>query len=546
MSQILSKFLLRRLTLLPALLLLVSCGGGDSSLTAKLTGQVSTVASNSSNKSTHYAASRFLEQATMGPSPASVAQVKAQGVEGWIAAQLKLPPTLIVTAPSLYEYELNVDKPAENRMWDHLRQSNANLLIGAEDQLRVRTAWVLSNFMVVSDKKVLPYGVVEYQNMLQTYALGQYSDLLKALTRNPAMGSYLDNNQNRRTQLNENYGRELMQLFSVGLVQLNLNGTTKRDASGKLLETYSQKDVIEITRALTGWDSAEPNVKRKSGNNQNYGKPMEANWPNQHDTDSKSFLGKTIPAGQDAYKDLDSLVEILVTHPNTAPFVSLRLIQGMTTSDPSTAYLERIATVFRDTKGNLSKVVTAILTDPEARAGDAPGKNTSNFGRIKEPLLIFTSGFRGLGCKVVPREPWDPTKAAQSYTQRQFSSPSVFNFYPPNHRTQGTNVLAPEQKMLNSTEFSTRASYFTQHFKEENLLNDAGCDVAIFKAAKASSDEQLLDLMNERFFRGTLPSTVGKSIIDANKNLWDRNNGLALAGAFLDMASMTPAFGVSK
>jgi uncharacterized protein (DUF1800 family) len=535
-----------KLSLLPLLAILVSCGGSDSSLTAKLTGQVSALTSAAASKTTHYAASRFLEQASMGSSPTAVAQVKAMGIEGWIASQLKMSPTLIIATPSLYEYELNVDKPAEQRMWDFLRQSNANLLIGAEDQLRVRTSWVLSNFLVISDKKVLPYGILEYQNFLQTYALGQYGDLLRALTRNPAMGSYLDNNQNRRTQLNENYGRELMQLFSVGLVQLNLNGTTKRDPNGKLLETYTQKDVIEITRALTGWDSADPNTKRKSANNQNYGKPMEANWPNQHDTDSKTFLGQTIPAGQDANKDLDSLVEILVTHPNTAPFVSLRLIQGMTTSDPSTAYLERVATVFRDTKGNLSKVTTAILMDPEARSGDAPGKATSNFGRIKEPLLIYTSGFRGLGCKIASKEPWSPTQTAQSNTQRQFGAISVFNFYPPNHRTQGTNVLAPEQKMLNSTEFSSRASYFTRILRDENLLNDAGCEVAIFKAAKASSDEQLLDLMNERFFRGTLPATIGKSIIDANKNLWDRNNGLSLVGAFLDMASLTPAFGVSK
>jgi fumarate hydratase class I len=184
------------------------------------------------------------------------------------------------------------------------------------------------------------------------------------------MGFYLDNNNNKKTQLNENYGRELMQLFSVGLVQLNLNGTPKRDSSGKLLETYSQKDVIEITRALTGWNTAEPEIKRSSANWANYGKPMVSSWTNQHDTDSKTFLGKTIPAGQDAYKDLDSVVEILVTHPNTAPFVSLRLIQGLTTSDPSPAYLERVATVFKNTKGNLAKVVTAILTDPEASAND--------------------------------------------------------------------------------------------------------------------------------------------------------------------------------
>lgn len=546
MTKNLKHPFLRKLTLLPLLALLVSCGGGDSSVTAKLTGQVAALTNSTANKATHFAASRFLEQASMGPSPASVAQVKAQGIEGWITSQLKVSPSLVVTPPSLYDHDLNVDKPAEKRMWDHVRLTNANMLIGAEDQLRVRTTWTLSNFLVISDRKVLAYGIVEYLNMLQNNAFGQYGDLLKALTRNPSMGSYLDNGQNRRTQLNENYGRELMQLFSVGLVQLNLNGTPKRDASGKLLETYSQKDVIEITRALTGWNYAEPNVNRKSANNSNYGKPMEASWKDQHDTNAKTVLGKTIPAGQDAYQDLDSVVEILVTHPNTAPFVSLRLIQGLTTSDPSPAYLERVATVFQNTKGNLAKVVTAILMDPEARAADVPGKATSNFGRIKEPLLVFTSGFRGLGCKVAPKESWDPTQAVQSNTQRQFNAPSVFNFYPPNHRTQGSNVLAPEQKMLNSSEFSSRMGFFSGRFRDETLLNDAGCDVATFKAAQAVSDEKLMELMNDRFFRGALPATVSKSLIDAHKNYWDRNRGLALTGAILDMASLTPAFGVSK
>ncbi len=544
MTQIVWKPLLK-LAMLPAVLLLASCGGGDLGSTANLSGQVSAVKNGAGGKLTHFAASRFLEHASMGPSPALIAQLKAQGIDAWIAAQLKLPPTLVTTAPSLYEYELNTDKPAEKRMWDHLRISNVNLLIGAEDQLRVRTSWVLSNFLVISDSKVLPYGIVEYQNFLQKNAFGQYGDLLKELTRIPAMGSYLDNVQNRRTQLNENYGRELMQLFSVGLVQLNMNGTPKRDATGKLIETYTQKDVIEITRALTGWNWAEPNVKRKSGNGSNYGKPMEATWPDQHDTGAKTFLGKTIPAGQDAYKDLDSLVEILVTHPNTAPFVSLRLIQGLTTSDPSPEYLQRVATVFKVTKGNLAKVITAILTDPEARQADAPGKATSNFGRIKEPLLVFTSAFRGLGCKVAPRDPWDLTQVVRG-SQMIFSAKSVFNFFPPNHRTQGSNVLAPEQKMLNSSEFAHRMRYFRDVMAEEALLRDAGCDVDVFKAAQAVSDEKLVDLLNERFFRGALPATVAKSLIDANQNLWEKTKGLKLTGSMLDMAAVTPAFGVSK
>ncbi|MEI7495759.1 MAG: DUF1800 family protein, partial [Betaproteobacteria bacterium] len=277
----------------------------------------------------------------------------------------------------------------------------------------------------------------------------------------------------------------------------------------------------------------------------NYGKQMIEN-ASRHDTDSKTFLGKTIPAGQSTTQDLDSLVEILVTHPNAAPFVSLRLIQGMTTSDPSPAYLKRVATVFQDTKGNLNKVITAILTDPEARAGDVYGKSTSNFGRIKEPVLIFTSGFRGLGCKVAIKQTNKPNEVIRSNNQQPFNAYSVFNFFPPNHRTQGTNILAPEQKLLNSMEFSSRMNFFSWALQDESNLNDAGCEVATFKAAQAVSDEKLLDLMNERFFRGALSASITKSLIDANKNLWNKDQGLRLTGSILDMAAVTPAFGVSK
>jgi len=525
-------------------ILLCGCGGQDNASSAKLSGQVG--AMNAPAASSHFAASRFLEQATMGPSPAMQAQVKTQGIDAWIASQMKMTPTKIITPESMVNYDDQRDKPAADRMRDFYNLNLFNLFIGGEDQLRIRTSWVLSNFLVVSTRKVAEYGGLEYLNMLQTHAFGQYGDLLKSLTISPAMGFYLDNSQNTKSQLNENYGRELMQLFSVGLVQLNMDGTPKRDASGKVLETYTQKDVIEITRALTGW-SFVPNPTELISNRNfaNYGKPMIEN-SGRHDTDSKTFLGKTIPAGQTAAKDLDSLVDILVTHPNTAPFVSLRLIQGMTTSDPSPAYLQRVATVFKDTKGNLAKVITAILTDPEARAGDVYGKASNNFGRIKEPVLVYASGFRGLGCKVAIKRTDKPNEVFQSNNQKPLNAYSVFNFYPPNHRTQGTNVLAPEQKLLNSVEFSSRMGFFNWALENETSLNDAGCDVAAFKTAQAVSDEKLMDLMNDRFFRGALSASVSKSLIDAHKNLWNRDQGLRLAGAILDMAAVTPAFGVSK
>ena len=530
--------------MMPLLALLPGCGGQDGWGVANLTGQVAALVNGT--KGSHYAASRLLDHASMGPSPASVAQVKALGAEAWIAQQLSLPATQIFTPPSIIEYDLNLDKAAGQRMDEHHKVSTYNFFIGSEDQLRVKTSWVLSNFLVVSTRKIQLYGGLEYWNLLQSNAFGQYGDLLKAITRSPGMGHYLDNSQNRRWQLNENYGRELMQLFSVGLVQLNLNGTLKKDAAGKPLETYSQKDVIEVTRALTGWDFAGPNEKRLGSNFANHAKPMEANYSDQHDTDSKLVLGKTIPAGQDAVKDLDSLIEILVTHPNTAPFVSLRLIQGMTTSDPSPAYLERVATVFRDTKGNLAKVITAILTDSEARYGDVPGRSSKNFGRIKEPFLLSLNIMRGLGCRAAVRQPNNPSDIWQNYNQQPLQAYTVFNFYPPNHRTQGTNVLAPEQKLLNSNEFGSRMWQVSSVMSDETVLNNAGCDTESIKAAAAISDEKLLDLLSERYFRGAIPATLAKSLIDANKSYWKRDKPLDLAGVMLDMASLSPAFGVIK
>lgn len=523
---------------------LLGCAGENDPAYAQLTGQVGGVGG-ADAKVSHYAASRFLEHASMGPSPSAVAQVRAQGIEGWIDQQQKLAPSIIRTPHDMANYDLQ-DMVAQNRASRHFETQLHNIFIGGEDQLRIRTSWVLSNFLVVSTRKIQPYGGSEYFNTLQTNAFGPYGDLLKAITRSPAMGFYLDNGQNNRWSLNENYGRELMQLFSVGLVQLNMDGTPKRDAKGKVLETYSQKDVIEITRALTGWSNADPDEKRASANWANYGKPMVANWSDAHDTGPKTLLGKTIPGGQDAYKDLDSLVDILISHPNTAPFVSLRLIQGLTASDPSPAYLQRVATVFAKTRGHLGQVIHAVLTDPEARAGDDPLKAHKGFGRIKEPHLLHTSLVRGLGCRLAIKTHWDPTQVKMAYSQQPLNAFSVFNFYPPNHRAPGSKLLAPEQKMLNSTEFSRRMGDYHYSLSHANLLTDAGCDTAIFEAAARKSNEHLVALLSERLFRGAMPAAVAQGLIEAHKDFWHDNNMMRLTGAMLEMAMLTPAFGVSK
>lgn len=524
--------------------ILLGCSGQEEPAYAPLSGQVGGV-TGAASKVSHYTASRFLEQASMGPSPRAVAQVRALGLEAWIAGQQKLAPSIIHTPYDLANYDLQ-DPVANHRAMRHFETQLHNYFIGGEDQLRLRTSWVLSNFLVVSNRKIQPYGASEYFNLLQTHAFGQYGDLLKAVTRNPAMGLYLDNNQNRRWSLNENYGRELMQLFSVGLVQLNMDGTAKRDAQGKVLETYSQKDVIEITRALTGWDNAEPDQMRPSSNGFNYGKPMTADWADAHDTGPKTVLGRGIPGGQNALQDLNSVVEILVNHPNTAPFISLRLIQGLTTSDPSPGYLERVATVFANTRGDLGQVIKAILMDPEARLGDDPLRTQKGFGRIKEPHLLHTSLVRGLGCRQAIKQNWDPTQVWMAYSQQPFFAYSVFNFYPPNHRAPGSKLLAPEQKMLNSSEFNRRMGDAHNALSQPNLLADAGCDTAVFEAAARKSREQLAALLGERFFRGAMPAAVAQGLVEAHRDFWHDNNMMRLTGAMLEMATLTPAFGVSK
>ena len=525
---------------------LLGCSGQNEPDYAQLTGQVGGTGG-ADSKVSHYAASRFLEHVSMGPSPSAVAQVRAQGIESWIDRQQKLAPSIIRTPYDVANFQLNV-KVDEARARSHYKSQLHNLFVGGEDQLGIRTSWILSNFLVVSDRKVQTYGASEYFNMLQTHAFGQYGDLLKAVTRNPAMGFYLDNASSHRLSLNENYGRELMQLFSVGLVQLNMDGTPKRDANGKVLETYSQKDVIEITRALTGWKYAEPDQKRASSNFANYDKPMEANWTgwDPHDTEPKTLLGKNIPGGQDAMKDLDSLVDILISHPNTAPFVSLRLIQGMTTSDPSPAYLQRVATVFAKTRGHLGQVIHAILTDPEARAGDDPLKTHKGFGRIKEPHLLHTSIVRALGCRLAIKNPSDPTQVAEAYSQQPLSAFSVFSFYPPNHRAPGSKLLAPEQKMLNSAEFSRRMGHYNYALSDARTLSDAGCDTATFEAAARKSYEHLAALLSERLFRGAMPAAVAQGLVEAHRDFYHQNNMMMLTGAMIEMAMLTPSFGVSK
>jgi uncharacterized protein (DUF1800 family) len=431
----------------------------------------------------------------------------------------------------------------------------------APDQLRARLVWSIGQFIVVSASKPHPVGMVEWINMLNRQAFGNYGDLLLAVSTNPTMGQYLDNTQNRpkstqcpRCAPNENFARELMQLFSLGVYQLGPDGASLRNSRGGYIETYTQTDVEELARALTGWqfqfDPLDPLNQYTS-----YAKPMvESNWAPDRDIGSKRVLGKVFPAGQSAQSDLRDAVAMLMAHPNVAPFVSLRLIQHLVKSNPSPAYLGRVAAVFRNNgkavAGDMKSLVKAILLDPEARAGDDPAKSRADDGLVREPVLHRSALFRALGCKRPPNR-----NANGDYflgTQPHWNADSVFSFYAPTDRAPGSNLLAPEQKLLIASELTSRLNEPSGYrYNPTTKGNDleaytaSGCSLDALIAAFNTSPTAYSDLLSQAFFRGAMPPTLRANIAQLMRNpTWDTAAPDEGALRMLGFALATPYFGV--
>lgn len=507
---------------------------------------------------THYAAARFADQATFGAHPASVVEIKSKGLSRWIDDQMALPASELDLS-----LLLGFPEPTPDAHWQFYRAAFPNLAIGAPDQLRTRVSWALSQFLVVSDRKVEIVGTMYWTNMLQRRALGNYRDLLIDLAISPAMGHYLDNSQNRPKSAecphcapNENFARELMQLFSLGVVKLNVDGTSVKDAKGNPVETYSQKDVEELARVLTGWTWDNDPQNRPGRNFANWGKPMvPSTWAPERDSGAKVVLGRTFPAGQTPMKDLADAVDLLMAHGNTAPFVATRLIQHLVKSNPTPAYVARVAAKFRNNgqgvSGDLSAVVKAILLDQEARQGDDPGRARNDDGKLREPFLHHTALWRGLGCSRVPS--WSNSIALPP-NQAPFNAESVFSYYAPTDRAPGSNLLAPEQRLLNASELTSRLNLaYSMRWDDAaqqvtlNAFTQAGCNAQALVDAYAASPRTYIDWLNERFFRGAMPPTLRTSMESMiAKPQWDARQPIEGAIRMLDYALFSPYFGVIK
>ncbi|MBM3862509.1 MAG: DUF1800 family protein [Verrucomicrobia bacterium] len=474
---------------------------------------------------------RFLTQATFGPTPADLADLRSRvaaaggdriaAFSAWIDEQFATPsPDLLdyTMAADRQDIEIRLDPAKSYYNPDHdPGQGNRRrgwwlLARHGPDQLKQRAAFAFSEIFVISIQDTLiesrAHGSAHYHDMLRNGATGTFRDLLRNVATHPMMGWYLSHLRNAKATYDaqgnllvspdENFAREIMQLFSIGLVQLHNDGSLKLGSDGLPLPTYTQTDITELSRVFTGWSfsvynnpSASTNVVANTLFSRNNGserfedrwmQPMR-NFADSHDTGAKQVLGLQLPANRSGEQELDAIVDHLATHPNTAPFICRRLIQRFVTANPSAGYLHRVSNAFRDAGGSMNATIKAILLDPEARSLESADA-VASFGKVREPLLRYTAFARafngtsklkladlsayGYPADELAKFPENTARFRMQSTDTQLSqthlsAPSVFNWFVPDHKPAGmlaaNGTTSPELQIANENSV-IRASNF--------------------------------------------------------------------------------------
>jgi len=540
-----NKFLQRVLVVIVAAVL-ASCGGGGGSSSGGSSG-----ASVSAPPISKVEAFRFLNQSTFGATEAEASRLIALGDSNtaytrWIDAQIAKPASLLLPAveiayPNPVPQGFNIGSLNAVRL-----EGWFNNVVYGEDQLRQRVAFALSEIMVVSQVGALlnlPNATADFHDMLARNAFGNYRTLLEEVTLHPAMGVYLSMLGNQKavagTNLrpDENYAREMMQLFSIGLVELNIDGSNRLDARGEPIPTYNQ-DIIEgYARVFTGWKWAcsstaptctfantRPQLAPTAGYNQI--KPMQL-FADQHESGTKRVLAysgstlanATIPANQPGAQDLKDALDNVFNHPNVGPFISRQLIQKLVTSNPSPAYVQRVAEKFNNDgsgrRGNLEAVVRAILLDSEAR-GAASGAQAAYAGKLKEPLLRLTQLWRAYNARSASGKIGAARNfaggASAVFGQAQGSSPSVFNFFSPFYAPSGeiadAGRVAPEMQIATENASTQIANFFyVQSITRTQLATTLNADDMFINTtdelAIAADSEALVNRVAEKLLGGS-------------------------------------------
>lgn len=472
-------------------------------------------------------AARFLEQASFGPTPADLTLVKNIGPAAWINQQLGTSASALPT---------NSDN--SNAALNTLRNTWYTNMASGQDQLRQRMIFALSQIFVVSRNKN-PYAneLAPWLITLSDNAFGNFDTLLRQITLNPAMGKYLDLGNSVIPSPNENYAREVMQLFTIGPVLLNQDGSVILDSSGVPQPSYNQSHISATARALSGW--TYPGTRANGLNFENFTGPLQAR-DTFHDKGSKTLInGVTLPAGQSTQQDFDGVMRTLFQHPNLPPFIATRLIRHFTSSNPSPDYIRRVADAFANSngvRGDLAATLRAVLLDPEARQ-DAPSNSQ---GHLKDPMLHTLGLVRTLGGKVI-----NPTNLFYDYFllgQRLGDAPSVFNFYSPQTRLpDNAQYFGPEFQIYSPSQAIARANFIYK------LLNGSNKGMISFDLnpylALADNPPALLALVNQNLLQGRMSATAWQAIGQSVQATKDKQQRVLTA---LYLAAISAEFAVHQ
>lgn len=478
--------------------------------------------------------SRFLAHATVGYTMDDVQALTQTSIPEWIDEQLNMPlvnytiPTVEIVFEMLdqcyekYGVEFCTQNFAPNTImwryawWDHAMKQ--------DDQLRQRVAMALSEILVISDQSdldVFPHGLAAYYDILYNHAFGNFRDLLAEVTLNPSMGYYLSHINNPKaiealnTKPDENYAREIMQLFSIGLYELNPDGSQKIDmGTGTYIPTYDNEDIQGLARVFTGlsgskWADPANITPVKFGRNwRRYSllDPMIM-YEEWHEPGEKNIIGNyTIPAGQSGMDDINQAIDHLFNHDNVGPFLTRRLIQRLVKSNPTNAYIERVAEVFNNNgsgvRGDLSAVIRSILIDPEAM--ECYWVDDPDNGMLRSPMLRYTQLMKGLKAETESEEFWNSGLLYQQLTeQHTLSAPTVFNFYSPDYTPNADfalyNLEGPEYQILNSSTSSNYVNYMFIALMRDYINNAFGL---------TGTNQEIPNYLNEPF--------VNRYLVDPN------------------------------
>lgn len=547
-----------------ALALLASCGGGSGGGTSN-----TTTAPSVGGFTTQPQASRMLAQATFGATQSEIESLASSGYMLWLEDQFTKPQSL---------HRGYMDSMAtttgQSATQNHFHESFWQQAVTGQDQLRQRVAFALSQIFVVSFQDSTignhPRGVASYYDTLGAHAFGNYRNLLQAVSLHPMMGIYLTSMRNQKesgTRVpDENYAREVMQLFSIGLYELNQDGSPKM-IDNKPVETYTNADIAGLAKVFTGWSWAGPDKSdsRFFGGSPDPNRdwmPMQS-YPKYHSSSEKRFLGAVIPASATPEDSLRIALDTLFNHPNVGPFIGGQLIQRLVTSNPSPQYISRVAAAFANdgngVRGDMRAVIRAILLDPEARADVSP--ETPNAGKLREPVVRLANWMRAFNARSTSGRflMGNLDDPLNSLGQTPMRSPSVFNYYrpgyvPPNTAIAATGMVAPEMQITGETSV---VGYL--NFMRDAIPNGTGSSRDIKSAydvelSLADSPDRLVDRVSLLLMANQMSAELRGQILTAiNSVTISTTNATAAATArknrvnlaiFLAMAS--PEYLVQK